>query len=151
MNAVDATAPRPEEVASAAAQLAGPELRDHLVEGFADTVAAWLRGLIEPAQACQPWCVWPGRSCGGECLSEGTVVAATAGVRVLAECGMRVPRMEANTIITESGAAAVNLSIHGPINEDDDRAAWAYLSPAEARAIAHALLVEADRAEGVTS
>lgn len=109
-----------------------------------DARAAVLAHYTKP---CQPWCVWPGRSCGGECLSEGTVVAATAGVQVIAEYGMRVPRMEANTIITESGAPAVSLSIHGPINEDDDRAAWGYLTPAEARRLAAVLLAEADRAE----
>jgi hypothetical protein len=146
------------KVAKAAARLTEPNLPDHLVEGFAEMVAAWLRALVvnhapaRPSVPCQPWCLAVKfgyeQSCGGECWSDGAWVAATRGPAVLTDEAVKLARVEANACLNEHGEVAVHISIHGPINDrpgdDTDRAAWAYMSPTEARTIGRLLLAEAD-------
>jgi hypothetical protein len=107
---------------------------------------------------CKPWCMslltGPPLNCGGECMADGTQIGATFGPIVMTDTGAKIARVETNAAVGERGDVGVHLSIHGPINSDPmdadaDRAAWATLSPAEARRLADAILVEADRAEGL--
>lgn len=125
--------------------------------GSVRDVATAAEQVVAPSLtgACRPWCISGDASCGGECLSEGTWIGATRGAVVLTDVGAKIPRIETNASINERGEVGVHLSIHGPINsdsslDDNDRAAWASMSPAEARKLAAAILREADRVEGVT-
>ncbi|MEO3923032.1 hypothetical protein ABGB07_04005 [Micromonosporaceae bacterium B7E4] len=96
------------------------------------------------------WCVGEtNRTCDGtDCMSAPVDVLATAGVKAGVDGGgVRVPMVSTYAQTDENGQPGVHVYVTGPISLDEDREAWAVLTPAEARRYAAELMAHADLAE----
>jgi hypothetical protein len=105
---------------------------------------------VDARPGCQPWCrdATADADCGGDCTAEPVEVLATGGfIEYPDRGGVTIPLVETNARISQTGTPAVHVRISGPTDLDNQRDAWADLTPAEARRYAAAIVAQADLAE----